>query len=281
MRCAWQAYLNLLPTWMRPEVDKLGSETLQELRLRTGRPPQLITAAGSQYLEREVRNDDLDYCVNAASRYSPWSSATIANGFITAQGGHRMGICGDVAIVNEKISTVTSITSLCVRVARDYPGIGFRAANIKGSILIIGSPGRGKTTLLRDLIRQKNTLYGAIAVVDERRELFPVVNGSFCFPPGRQTDVISGCNKNDAIEMLIRTMNPQWIAVDEVTAEEDCDALIRAGWCGVSLLATAHAETLQDFLNRPVYKPLIACKLFKNIIVMQPDKSWMLERVSI
>jgi len=282
MKCAWKAYINVLPHWMREQVDILGRDRLQELRLRIGRPPELVCSDGVRYLEQSVSLDDLNYCINAASRYSPWASSTIGSGYITAIGGHRLGICGDVAVVDGRVSTITSISSLCIRVARDFPGIGMRAAGITGSTLIIGSPGRGKTTLLRDLIRQKsNSDSGAVAVVDERRELFPVVDGRFAFQPGSHTEVMSGCSKAVGTEILIRTMNPKWIAVDEITAAEDCEALIHAGWCGVSLLATAHSNDLQDFLNRPVYKALHQCALFENIIVMKPDKSWIFERVNV
>lgn len=281
MKCAWQAYLNLLPLWMRKQVDNLGRDTLQELRLRIGRVPELVMANGSQSLERIVTGEDLRCCVNAASQYSPWSSMTVSDGFITAPGGHRLGICGEVAMVNGKISTVSHVTSLCIRVARDFPGIGMQTVAIPGSLLIIGSPGRGKTTLLRDIIRQKsNAGTGAVAVVDERRELFPIADGAFCFPPGFHTEVMSGCSKPAGMEMLIRTMNPSWIAVDEITASEDCQALIHGGWCGVSMLATAHAENMQDLLTRPVYKPVVQCGIFQNVIVMQKDKSWVLERIN-
>lgn len=282
MKCAWQAYIQLLPLWMRQQVDNLGKETLQELRLRIGYPPELILPNQSVRLQKIVTVDDLVYCINAASQYSPWSSASSANGYITASGGHRMGICGNMVMSRNKNRTITVPTSLCVRVARDFPGRACAATDLRGSTLIIGSPGSGKTTFLRDLIRQKSEHgSGAVAVVDERGEVFPVVNGSFCFLPGSRTEVLTGCNKIDGIEMLIRTMNPNWVAVDEITAEADAKAILYAGWCGVSILATAHAGSVQDLINRPVYKPLLNSGIFENLIVMQSDKSWVLERMNV
>ena len=280
MNCAWQAYLNILPGWMRSEVNRLGEQSLQELRIRVDRAPELITTEGTYSLQDKVSPEDISYCINTVSQYSPWASTTIQNGYITAAGGHRVGICGDVAVVDGKIRTIKNVTSLCVRVARDFPGIGLRAAGIEESMLIIGAPGRGKSTLLRDLIRQKSN-YGSVAVVDERKELFPAVGTSFCFPPGQSTDVMSGCSKSSGMQMVIRTMNPRWIAVDEITETEDCQGLIHAAWCGVRLLAAAHAENISDFLNRPVYKSLISSGIFKNVIVMQSDKSWILERLNL
>lgn len=280
MKCAWQSYLSLLPLWLRRQVDMLGKESLQELHLRIGRTPELVMTEKSILLDRFITEDDLNFCVNAASQYSPWSAATISSGFITASGGHRLGICGEVSVSNGRITTITSVTSVVLRVARDFPGIGLQAADIPGSILIVGCPGSGKTTLLRDIIRQKsNFISGSVAVVDERKEIFPTENSLFCFAPGLRTDVLSGCRKSAGIEMVLRTMGPQIIAVDEITAEEDCQAMIRAGWCGVQLLATAHARNREELFTRPVYKPLVQCGLFQNLIVVQPDKTWVLERV--
>ena len=148
MKCAWQTYINLLPLWMREDVDRLGRDGLQELRLRIGRPPELRMKCNSKNLNREVTSEDLSYCVNAASRYSPWSVASMSQGFITALGGHRLGICGEVTVQDGRMKTVAHVTSLCIRVARDFPGIGLPAANLKGSTLVIGSPGSGKTRTL-------------------------------------------------------------------------------------------------------------------------------------
>lgn len=280
MKCAWQAYLNLLPHAMRQEVDELGREELQELRLRVGLPPELIFQNRSRRLLRPVTNADIAFVINAASEYSPWSATTVGQGYITAQGGHRIGICGVCTVLNGKVSGISLPTSLCLRVARDIHGLAQKAVNIGDSILVIGPPGSGKTTLLRDLIRAKsNAGQESIAVVDEREEIFPLYKGSPCFVTGDRTDILSGCGKAEGIDAVLRSMNPQWIAVDEITAHSDAEALLRAGWCGVNLLATAHAGSLYDLRTRPIYQPLIKYKLFTSIIVLHRDKSWTLERI--
>ena len=280
MRCAWQAFINLLPVWMREQVDKQCKERLQELRLRLGLPPELVFGDHSVCLQRTVSAEDLRFCVNIASKYSPWAASTAAQGFITAPGGHRIGLCGNAVTENGTLTGIRNLTSLCIRVARDFPGIAHKAVCYSGSVLIIGRPGSGKTTLLRDLIRQRSDLgTGSISVVDEREEIFPYTSNEVCFPVGAHTDVLSGCGKVKGIEAVLRSMGPDTIAVDEITAEEDCRALLHAGWCGVNLLATAHAGNRKDLYNRPVYKPIIESKLFETLLIMHPDKSWHAERI--
>ncbi len=282
MRCAWQAYLNLLPMRMREEVDKLGSETLQELRLRLNLPPELITSDGSIWLDEPVTRDNLSFCANAASRYSPWSAATTAQGYITAPGGHRVGICGTAVMSDGIMTGIVEPSSMCLRVARDFPGIAEKASSIKGSILILGRPGSGKTTLLRDLIRQKSdNCEGCIAVVDERGELFPKIQGENCFSTGKRTDILTGSSKVQGIDTVLRTMNPTIIAVDEITAPEDCNALISAGWCGVKFIATVHAASRSDLYSRPIYKPIIKSGLFEYLLILRSDKSWHMERMEL
>lgn len=274
MRCAWKELMAIFPPWLAREVDEYGKEDLQELRMRLGQPPQLMRKGSTLWLNREVTMDDLNFCVNTASRYSPWAAQSSAQGYITAPGGHRIGLCGDAVVMGGEMTGVRTIRSLCVRVARDFPGVALKYGRYRGSILIIGPPGSGKTTLLRDLIRQISDRE-AVAVVDERGELFP----EGCFERGKSVDVLTGCPKSTGIDTVLRTMGPETIAVDEITAEEDCAALLRAGWCGVRLVATAHAASTADLRSRELYKPLISRKLFDHVLILRRDKTLQEERM--
>ena len=275
MNCAWNELLSILPLRMREQADVLGKQTARQIYLRRSQCPELVLADRPVFLEEAVTADDLNFVINTASRYSPWAAATVSRGYITAPGGHRIGICGDAVMKNGEITGIRNISSVCIRIARDFPGISRDLGKLSGSVLILGAPGWGKTTLLRDLIREKSKSGKYISVVDEREELFP--SG---LHRGPRTEVLTGCSKSDGIDMLLRTMGPEIIAMDEITAEEDCLALQKAAWCGVTLLATAHAASLADYLHRNVYAPLVRQNLFDTIVILHRDKSWHLERSS-
>ena len=282
MKCEWQAYLNILPLWLRHEVDRIGKNNLQELRLRIGKPVEMVLQHGVFKTDRFIAFSDISYVINSASSYSPWAAATISKGFLTAEGGHRIGICGMCTVSDGLMTGIQHPNSLCVRVSRDYYGISGELSKLDDSLLIIGPPGSGKTTLLRDLVRKiSEKVCTSISVIDEREEIFPLCLGQVCFETGDRTDILSGCSKNDGINAVLRSMNPEWIAVDEITAYEDSKALLHAGWCGVKLIATAHANTINDLLNRPIYRELITSKLFSNVVIMKKDKSWKVERICI
>ena len=280
MKCAWTSLLGILPIWMRKIVDAKYNDSLQEIRMRIGRHPELITKHDTVQINQIISTEDLSFCINAASRYSPWSAWTSKFGYLTVSGGHRIGICGQAIYRGAEISAISDITSLCIRVARDFEGLIADKRLLNGSVLIIGKPGSGKTTLLRDLIRFRSQ-YGdsSVTVVDEKQEIFPMENGKLCFPPGERTDIVSCCNKTWGIDALLRNMSPGTIAVDEITSSDDCIALSKAGYCGTDLLATAHAGSKTDLYKRSVYRPIIEANLFQHLIILQSDKSWISERI--
>lgn len=273
MKCAWNELLGVLPPWLREQVDR--HQSLQEIRLRLGEAPVLVNSTAREIVAGCVSEADLQYVINMACRYSPWTIPSMAQGYVTIPGGHRIGLCGQALTRYGRMSGIGTLTSLNIRVCRDFTGISRNLWLHPGSILLIGPPGSGKTTLLRDLIRRRAGREN-VAVVDERGEIFPVAAG---FTKGENTDVLTGCGKQQGIETVLRVMTPQCIAVDEITAMEDCQALIQAGKCGVNLLATAHASTVSDLRGRPIYGKLLDSGLFDCIVVLQMDKSWRTERM--
>ena len=265
--------MGILPAGMRQETERLGRYSLRELRLRQGAPPELVLDKESKWLDCRCSREDISFVMQAASRYSPWSMESAARGFLTAPGGHRIGLCGLALYREGRMSGLREITSLCIRVARDYPGIS-EGIPESGSVLILGAPGWGKTTLLRDLIRRWSER-APVGVVDERGELFP--EG---FSTGRRTDILRGCRKGEGLQQLLRTMGPGCIALDEITEEGDCRALIQAANCGVTLLATAHAGSREEFLSRPVYIPLAEKGIFEWLVILHRDRTYRVERMT-
>lgn len=273
MICQWQPLLSILPPMIGEVLDRQEKSCIQEVRLRVGKKMQLDLGTQMSEVGQPVTREDIRYVINAASRYSPWAAGTMAQGFLTAAGGHRIGICGEAVIREGNVTSLKNPTSLCIRVARDYPGIGKEISRLKGSILLIGPPGSGKTTLLRDVLRQISETE-PVSVIDERGEIFPER-----MYPGICLDVLTGCCKAVGIGMVLRSMGPMCIGVDEITSESDCESLIRAGWCGVRLVATAHASDPEDLARRPVYRSLRQSGIFDHVVVLKRDKSWTVERM--
>ena len=275
MKCAWQELLALLPPKWKGQMDALGRSEGLELRLRRQKEPLLHRLRDSVKLQGTVTDEDISYVVNMACRYSPWTAGSAQWGYLTSSGGHRIGLCGEVVMKQDKVMTFKTYDSVNIRIARDLPGIAGSLSGLTGSILIIGRPGSGKTTLLRDLLRQLSRCE-TVGVVDQRGELFPKN-----FDRGDRLDVLTGCEKARGMDMLLRTMMPDTIAMDEITAEEDSLQLVRCAHCGVRLIATAHAADIWELKSRIVYQPLVHERIFSHIAVMHQDKTFHVERLGV
>ena len=274
----------LLPPHLRRQAEGLGraaQAVAEELRLRAGRPMAVVCPTGERPLPGggPVSPADLELVVEIATRASPHTALErLRSGFFTVPGGHRIGICGSAVVRDGSVANLRQLSSLAIRIARQIPDAAAPVADRLWagdrflSTLILSPPGGGKTTLLRDLIRRLSGGVGhpplRVGVADERGELAAMYNGQPQFDVGGQTDVMDGCPKAEGLMMLLRGMNPQVLVADEITAPQDCAALLTAANCGVSLLCTAHAADLEDLETRPLYRPLLENRCFQMLTVL-------------
>lgn len=223
----------------------------------------------------EVRTAFRNVCENSVYAHLE----EIRQGYITLGGGHRVGICGKAVCDGGKITTISEVSSLNFRIAHQIIGLadGIMDKIVEGSevysTLIIALPQMGKTTLLRDIIRQVSDRGFKCGVADDRGELAALYRGvpSNCI--GAQTDVIDGAPKAEAIEMLLRTMSPKVIVSDEIASEADAAALRVAAGTGVRIIATTHGRSVEEAMRRRLLRPLFEDRIFSRAIVLHRDFS--------
>ena len=264
----------------------------EELRLRSGQKMSLLGPEGETSISEEpVTGQDLQAVLDRATEFSAYRCAgSIRQGYVTVRGGCRVGICGTAVLRGGEIATVGELSSLSIRIARAALGVAkdvYPKLWSEGSFestLILSPPGGGKTTLLRDLIRclsKGSQTHPALRAHPPlpRGEIAAARGGCAQFDVGPHTDILTGTEKAEGISMLLRAMNPQVIAVDEITAPEDIRAMTVAANCGVAFLATVHGRDLDELRRRKLCRELLDTELFHQFIVLEGRGSARTSRV--
>lgn len=254
---------------------------VEELRLRTGRPAQMIFADGERMLESAAfTKGEADELLQKLCGHSVYAhTEELRAGYVTLEGGARVGVCGRPAVEGGRIAGLLDVSGFNIRVARQVIGCANEVMRIlldggePVSALIASPPGGGKTTLLRDIARcLSEGLYSKpmkVAIADERGELAGCVNGVPCFDVGRRTDVMDRAPKAESIRLMIRAMSPDVIITDEIGGEADKAALFEAVRCGVTVIASAHADSMDGLRSRRCTAELLSEHVFNKVLLLK------------
>lgn len=277
----------LLPEQLRQKLHVVPEETrcsAEEIRLRIGQP----LCIGCKNKEIPVKGltvtaKDLEEVLDIATHFSRYTAAeTMRQGYFTAQGGFRLGICGSAVPEDGEVRYISPVSSLAIRIPRQRFDIAdplLPKLFVDGrfcSTLILSPPGGGKTTLLRDLVRRisqgsEHSPPLRVSLVDERGELAALWRGTPQFDVGAHTDILEGCGKAQGVPLLLRSMNPQVIALDEIAAAEDVEAVKMAVGCGVTMISTCHAFDRCELEKRSIGKSLLDSGAFQRIVTIRRE----------
>jgi stage III sporulation protein AA len=285
----------ILSTNLREWFNSLQEEQLdllQEIRMRVNKP-LIIRMDNKEYFlsHKQLTNNivnsynitekDIRETMEFISNYSLYAfEDELRNGYITVDGGHRIGLAGKVVIENNCVKTIKNISCINIRISHQIKGCanGVIPYIVKDNevlhTLIISPPRCGKTTLLRDIVRQLS--YGTksiggftVGVVDERSEIGGCYRGIPQNDLGIKTDILDGCPKTEGMLMLIRSMSPQVIAVDEIGSSEDIEAIDFVINAGCKMICTVHGASLDEVRNKPVLEKLINKNIIQRYIILE------------
>ncbi|MDQ0231933.1 stage III sporulation protein AA [Metabacillus malikii] len=275
-----QEIIDMLPESIRNEIKKIDYNSLsrvEEVRLRVLKRVEVIIQGKPIFLPYQLTYDDAINLLNELSHYSIYTlEEELKKGFITIQGGHRVGLSGRVITENGRVKAIRDVTSFNIRVAREKIGVAeqfvpYLYAGNWLNTLIIGPPQTGKTTLLRDFARiiscgYKDIPSRKVGIVDERSEIAGCVNGVPQHKLGDRVDVLDACPKAEGMMMMIRSMSPDVLVVDEIGTKEDAEAVMEAVHAGVQLFISVHGYHASELLNRPSLKMLFEANVFERFI---------------
>lgn len=278
--------LRLFPSTLRQAVQKKIKgrwDELEEIRIRMHQPVELNFHHKVEWVAHPRPNEqDSEYVMNQLSEFSLYRLENeLREGFVTIEGGHRVGLAGKVNTLNGAVKSIHHISFFNIRIAKAKEGAALALLPYIYhkdylNTLFVGPPQSGKTTMIRDVIRWISTGWRTIppqkvGVVDERSEIAASIRGVPQHNLGHRTDVLDACPKAEGMMMLIRSMSPNVIVVDEIGNKQDADALMEAIHAGVTVICTAHASSLTELKNRPSFQMLLDNHIFKRIIFLQRE----------
>lgn len=272
--------IEMLPESIGNQIKLLHPKNMsriEEIRIRIMKRVEVIIAGKPIYLPYEVTYDDTINLLNELSNYSIYTlEEELRKGYITVKGGHRVGLSGRVITENGRVKAIRDVTSFNIRIAKERIGISERYIPYLYdgnwlNTLIIGPPQTGKTTLLRDFARVISSGYKQIeakkvCIVDERSEIAGCVQGVPQHQFGERLDVLDACPKAEGMMMMIRSMSPDVLIVDEIGTKEDAVAVMEAVHAGVQLLVSVHGHHASELKNRPSLKMLFEAKVFDRFL---------------
>ncbi len=284
----WDRAVELLPNAWGQALDRFSSGKPEEIRLRVGRTPTILFADGERtFLQETVTEETLRRVLEKATSASVHTAApALSEGYISYR-GVRVGVCGTAIIREHRFEGYRCVSSLALRIPRECRGLCRRELDVltrEGfqNTLIIGRPGDGKTTVLRELIRAMSEMGYRIGVSDERNELAACDGARAQFDLGSRSDVMTGLPKAEGAMMLLRGMNPQIIAMDEISRQRDLEAMRQIFGCGVGLLASAHGSCLSELRRREGYRRLLREGVFSWLLTVGKtgeERHYTLERI--
>ena len=269
-------FTHCLPKAAARPLNALPDGSLLEIRVRAGQSIRLSTRQGETICPCEPTPQQVAQMAEALCEHALYARAEEQrSGFVTLRGGHRMGLCGRVICQGQSIRALRDISSFCIRIAGQWRGaadglIG-QLTDENGfcrSTLIVGLPGMGKTTLLRDSLRRLSEAGRRVCVVDERSEIAAMCDGLPQLEVGPCTDVLDGCGKEAGLRWLLRSLSPEVLVTDELSDTLDAQAALEAIRSGVSMLATVHGRDLDSVCGRNTLYPLIRDRAFERYAVL-------------
>lgn len=270
---SWTVAGSLLPEKLSYELESYPEA--EEIRLRLGKRPAVVVGGR----EREICGDTVDTkllmrILERATGASLHASApALRSGFVSYR-GIRIGVCGEAVYTGRVMSGFRAFSSLAIRIPHSLQTDCSKLMESLLSpqslnVLIVSSPGVGKTSFLRELVRHAADARFRVSVIDERNELSASSSGEAQFDLGQGSDVMIGVPKAQAVNMLLRGMNPQIIAMDEITQQTDIRAVEEIAGCGVTIFATAHARGMDDLKKRALYRELLDNKIFEELVTIR------------